>query len=168
MYNKNHQSDFANVSPFVQKDTQKLPDLLRSCGWHYMQNGVWQLKLIFSILIILFPAFASANEYQCTIKRVSSLADSGYIENKYEEPYLSKTFRVNKSTGVMTGIVQNTLGGVPKVVQAQSKDWSYKAVTHSVTNHTDVYYLFVKDLNGAQNKPFMFIQSGYIFHGLCE
>lgn len=126
------------------------------------------MKLILSILLILFPVFASANEYLCTIKRVSSLADSGYIENKYEDPYLSKTFRVNKSTGVMTGIVQNTLGGIPKVVQAQNKDWSYKTVTYSVTNHIDVYYLLVKDLNGAQHKPFMFIQSGFIFHGLCE
>lgn len=120
------------------------------------------------MLLILSPIFASANDYQCTIKGVSSLADSGHIENKYEEQYLSKTFRVNKSTGVMTGIVQNSLGGVPKVVQAQSKDWSYKAVTLSVTNHIDVYYLFVKDFNVAQRKPFMFIQSGYIFHGLCE
>jgi hypothetical protein len=33
MYNKNHQSDFANVSPFVQKDAKKAPSVLRSCGW---------------------------------------------------------------------------------------------------------------------------------------
>ena len=31
--NKNQQSDFASVSPFVHKDAQKAPSLLRSCGW---------------------------------------------------------------------------------------------------------------------------------------
>ena len=133
-----------------------------------MQNGVWHLKSIFIFLLFSFPIFVNANEYLCAIKKVSSLANSGYMENEYEEPYVGKTFRVNKSTGVMTGIIQNTLGGTPQVVQEPNKDWSYKAVTHSVTNHVDVYYLYVKDLNNAQHMPFMFIQSGYIFHGLCE
>jgi len=34
-HNKNQQSDSASVSSFVQKDAQKLPSLLRSCGWRY-------------------------------------------------------------------------------------------------------------------------------------
>jgi len=34
-HNKNQQSDFANLSPFVQKNAQKPPSLLRSCGWRY-------------------------------------------------------------------------------------------------------------------------------------
>ncbi|MFT5117713.1 MAG: hypothetical protein ACI9NY_001244 [Kiritimatiellia bacterium] len=31
MTNKNQQPDSVSVSPFVQKDAQKLPNLLRSC-----------------------------------------------------------------------------------------------------------------------------------------
>ncbi len=37
--NKNQQPDSVIVSPFVQKDAQKLPSLLRSCGWRYMQGA---------------------------------------------------------------------------------------------------------------------------------
>jgi len=36
-HNKNQQSDSASVSPFVHKDAQKAPSLLRSCGWRYKQ-----------------------------------------------------------------------------------------------------------------------------------
>jgi len=33
--NKNQQTDAMNLSFFVQKDAQKLPNTLRSCGWRY-------------------------------------------------------------------------------------------------------------------------------------
>jgi len=36
--NKNQQSDSVSMSPFVQKDAQKPPSLLRSCGWRYEFN----------------------------------------------------------------------------------------------------------------------------------
>lgn len=32
MYNNNHQSDSKRASPFVHKEAQKLPNLLRCCG----------------------------------------------------------------------------------------------------------------------------------------
>jgi hypothetical protein len=37
--NKDQQSDSVSLAPFVQKDAQKSPSLLRSCGWRYIYGA---------------------------------------------------------------------------------------------------------------------------------
>jgi len=46
-YNKNQQSDSVSVSLFVHKDAQKLPSLLRSCGWRYAAER-YEVIIIFN------------------------------------------------------------------------------------------------------------------------
>jgi D-serine dehydratase len=127
------------------------------------------MRRVIAFIALILPIFAnSSGLYVCEIKSISSLNDKGYLETKYDQPYIGKTFTVAKSSGVMSGIIQNTLGGTPKVIQHPSKDWAYKVITESTTKHKDVYYLLVQDFKHSRSKPFMFIQSGFTFHGLCQ
>lgn len=127
------------------------------------------MKQVFvSMLVFLSPLVAAENNYFCTINAVSEINKSGGITEEYKEPYKGKLFSVSKETGVMKGVLQNTLGGTPMIIQPASNDYSFKVFTKSITNHTDGYYLQIQDFKYAKAKPFMFIQSGYIFHGLCQ
>lgn len=120
------------------------------------------------LLILLSGSVLADDNYQCTINAVSSVNELGDIEQDYKQPYTGEVFEVNIKSGIMSGFLQNTLGGIPQVVQGASNDWEYKVITESITNHTDIYYLTIKDFQYASSKPFMFIQSGFIFHGICE
>ena len=132
-------------------------------------QGEFMIKLILVILQVLFSASVTAeNNYFCTINSVSKVNENGGITEEYKKPYEGESFTVSKETGVMKGGLQNTLGGTPQIIQPVSNDYEFKVFTKSVTNHTDGYYLQVKDFKYAKTKPFMFIQSGFIYHGLCQ
>lgn len=127
------------------------------------------MKHILISLLVLFSSSAAAeNNYFCTISAVSEVNENGNITEEYKKPYKGQSFSVSKETGVMKGDLQNTLGGTPQVIQPASHDYTFKVFTKSVTNHTDGYYLQIKDFKYAKSKPFIFIQSGYIYHGLCQ
>ena len=127
------------------------------------------IKHILVGLLVLFSASVVAeNNYFCTINAVSEVNENGGISVEYKQPYKGASFSVSKETGVMKGFLQNTLGGTPQIIQPVSNDYSFKVFTKSVTNHIDGYYLQIKDFKYAKTKPFMFIQSGFIFHGLCQ
>jgi len=126
-------------------------------------------KLIIICLLALFSSYVSAdNNYFCTISAVSEVNKSGGISEEYKKPYKGESFSVSKETGVMKGYIQNTYGGTPQIIQPISNDYAFKVFTKSVTNHIDGYYLQIKDFKHTKTKPFMFIQSGFIFHGLCQ
>ena len=127
------------------------------------------IKLILVSLLVLSSASVFAeNNYFCTISAVSEVNENGGITEEYKNPYKGQSFSVSKETGVMKGELQNNLGGTPQVIQPVSNDYKFKVFTKSVTNHTDGYYLQIKDFKYAKTKPFMFIQSGFIYHGLCQ
>lgn len=125
-------------------------------------------KLLALIILQTICGHAIAEErYVCTIKGVSSVTNTGDLRKKYQEPYIEKQFSVAKGTGIMEGILQNSFGGNPIVVQPASKDLAYKVLTKSNTDHNDVYYLNIQDFKHTKSKPFIFVQSGFIFHGTC-
>lgn len=127
------------------------------------------LKHILAGLLVLSSASVTAeNNYFCTINAVSVVNENGTIVEEYKRPYKDQSFSVSKETGVMKGDLQNDLGGIPQIIQPVSNDYSFKVFTKSVTNHVDGYYLQIKDFKYAKSKPFMFIQSGFIYHGLCQ
>ena len=127
------------------------------------------MKYILVILALFLAEISIAeNHYFCTINAVSGLSASGDISVEYTKPYKGQSFSVSKVTGLMQGFLQNDLGGTPEIIQQAGKDYSFKVFTKSITKHTDGYYLQIQDFEHALSKPFMYIQSGYIYHGLCE
>jgi hypothetical protein len=148
---------------------QKLRHFLRRLSWALCNQGEFMIKLILVSLIVLFSASVTAEKnYFCTINAVSEVNENGGITEVYITPYKGESFSVSEETGVMKGFLQNTLGGTPEIIQPVSNDYEFKVFTKSVTNHTDGYYFQVKDFKWAKTKPFMFIQSGFIYHGLCQ
>ena len=132
-------------------------------------QGKFMIKHIFASLLVLSSATVFAeNNYFCTINAVSDVNENGGITEEYKKPYKGLSFSVSKETGEMKGELQNTLGGTPQIIQPVSNDYSFKVFTKSVTNHTDGYYLQIKDFRHAKSKSFIFIQSGFIYHGLCQ
>ena len=124
--------------------------------------------ILVSLLVLFSASVAAENNYFCTINAVSEVNENGGINEEYKKPYKGESFSVSKETGIMKGVLQNTLGGTPQIIQPVSNDYSFKVFTKSVTNHTDGYYFQIKDFKYAKTKPFMFIQSGFIYHGLCQ
>jgi hypothetical protein len=123
----------------------------------------------FLAFVIFLPLLSKAeNNYFCTIKAASEVNEAGSLAVRFEKPYEGQSFSVSKETGVIQGALQNTLGGTPVIIQPAGEDYSFKVFTKSSTNHSDGYYLQVRDFKYANSKPFMFIQSGFIFHGTCD
>jgi len=126
-------------------------------------------KIIIISILVFFSGYVSAgSNYFCTISAVSQVNERGGISEDYKKPYKGESFSVSKETGVMKGYIQNTNGGTPQIIQPVSNDYAFKVFTKSVTIHVDGYYLQIKDFKHSKTKPFMFIQSGFIFHGLCH
>ncbi|MBI4005993.1 MAG: hypothetical protein HY356_04940 [Gammaproteobacteria bacterium] len=93
--------------------------------------------LISLTLILICQLSAFAAEYECTIKDVLRLSDTGaFVTHGWSANYLNRKFLVDRDTGKVTGttalkarLVNYDLDYIPQVLDYGDKSDSFKAIT---------------------------------------
>lgn len=125
--------------------------------------------------LVLTPCAAvAADDYRCTIERLSLAAgDSGATYDLNRKSYVGKQFTVERTSGLMAGVLKNSYVTKPQVVDRGSKDNSFKVVTTMRVEQgagagSNIYALTVLEYEQGPKKPFVFLNNEMVFFGHCE
>lgn len=129
-------------------------------------------QLMFAALLLPLYAFASPENYSCTIKQILELNEKGGFL-KHEgifKSLLGGIFTIDRNTGKMSGLPFSTESYKSIVVLDKGgKDNSYKAIVISHEPNIWVKYIHVAEQQPGREKPFWGTDDGNkIFSGFCE
>lgn len=130
-------------------------------------------RLIF--LLLFFPAatYAHAQDYKCTINRLSVAGDE---DDKFtthsKKIYIGKEFTVERRTGVMSGSLKNSFLTAPEVVDFGSTENSFKVVAtmrreQGIGEGSNVFSLVINEFVAEPRKPFIFLENDRVYLGTC-
>jgi hypothetical protein len=128
---------------------------------------------LFSAALTTGTAIAGDN-YRCTIERLSLAGgDSGAIYDVRKKNYVGKQFTVERTSGLMTGVLRNSYATRPQVIDRGSKENSYKVVTtmrreQGAGAGSNIYALTVLEYEQGTKKPFIFLENEAVYFGYCE
>ena len=133
-------------------------------------------KLLISVIPLMFvPLSAYASEFQCSIKHVLRLNETGaFVTHEWATNYQNREFTVDRATGKVTGTtaLKVRLGNfnqeyAPQLLTSDKSNDSYKAIT--LYEKTGQYALL--QINGAgEGNPRPFLYHTYIdmiLTGVC-
>lgn len=128
------------------------------------------MKIICLVLAILLSGYAAADidAYKCTVNSSGALKDNGDISpSDFSKMQVGKEFVVDKGTGrIKGGLSNDNAFGEPQVLDYGSSEQAFKVIT-IYKPMTTVKYLYIQEFNKSEKKPFMYIDGGYIYYGLC-
>ncbi len=111
--------------------------------------------------------------YVCTIEHLQSIsARNEKVVAMLNRDYLKKEFTVERRTGFMSGVLNNSYITRPEVIDFGSNENSYKVVTTLRKNQgagagSNIHALVINEYDGGPTKPFVFMDNGDIFLGTC-
>jgi hypothetical protein len=135
-----------------------------------MKQGI----AILSALVLTSGTAVAGNDYRCTIERLSLAGgDSGAVYDLHKKDYVGKQFTIERTSGVMAGVLKNPYVTKPQVIDMGSKENSFKAVTtmrleQGAGAGSNVYALTVLEYEQGKKKPFVFLNNEMVFFGHCE
>jgi hypothetical protein len=129
---------------------------------------------VFLLLAIAVRVVNAAEDYICTIERLSlASGDAGARYDLLREVYAGKQFSVERSSGLITGVLKNSYRTKPQVIDRGSNKNSYKVVTTMTIEQgfgagSNVSVLVVNEYEPGVKKPFVFLQNEAVYLGRCE
>ena len=131
------------------------------------------VAIIFASALTTGTATAS-DDYRCTIDRVSlAQGDSGATYDLYKRNYVGKQFTIERTSGLMAGVLKNSYATRPQVIDRGSKENSYKVVTtmrieQGAGAGSNIHALTVLEYEQGTKKPFVYLNNEAVFFGHCE
>lgn len=134
-------------------------------------------KVMLGVILIHFFAVGAAkanDDYRCVIERVSlAQGDAGSDYEQYRSSFVGKEFTVERASGLMAGILKNSIMTRPEVIDSGSKGNSYKVVStlrkeQGLGSGSNIYALTILEYTDTPKKPFVFLWNAAIFFGYCE
>lgn len=117
---------------------------------------------------------AEAPDYLCTVKQVKPIF-SDELDMFSGKEFIGTSFRVDRSTGVMSGRLQNAFTSTPIVIDQGDQDNGMKVITgmtkaESIGPGTTASLLYVQEFIDSPDKPFYFLHTSTesIFVGTCN
>ena len=113
------------------------------------------------------------NDYRCRIERVyGTEPDESPVVASERKRTVGSEFTVERRTGVLAGALKNAFATQPVVIDAGSRDNSFKAVTtmrldQGAGRGSSVYTLVVKEYVDSSKKPFVFLSDDIVYFGTC-
>jgi hypothetical protein len=128
----------------------------------------------------LLGALASATtlavalpDYRCSIERVHGVApDTDPVIIQERKLKIGREFNVERTTGMMVGVLKNSFATRPQVIDKGSKDNAFKAVTtmrldQGAGSGSAVYTLVINEYRESAKKPFVFLSGDIVYFSNC-
>lgn len=128
-----------------------------------------KLRCIFTLLFLLpSSGLYAEGTYDCTVKKVLSLSDEGFIEKTDGNYGVGKRFIVDKSTGVMQGQLSNNGPFVKlEILNDGNAMQSFAAITKNRSTRL-ASYIYVQEFSKNNLKPFFYVDLHLIYSGTCS
>jgi hypothetical protein len=129
---------------------------------------------MFLAAVFMAGVAQAGSDYRCTIGRVSlAQGDTGHIYDLYKQKYVGKEFSIERVSGLMAGVLNNSFGTKPQVIDAGSKNNSYKVISTmrsgaGADSASGIYALTVLEYKKSSKKPFVYLHNDMVFFGECE
>lgn len=112
----------------------------------------------------------SDKRYRCTVESVAVPPQTSRAQADYlKKQHVGGIFVVERRTGVMSGVLDNSYGTKPRVIDHGSAETSYKVVNTIPKERTggNIYALVVNEYVRGETKPFVFMLNDEIYFGTC-
>lgn len=129
---------------------------------------------MFFATVFMVGVAQAGRDYRCTIARVSlAQGDTGSTYDLYKRNYIGKEFTIERESGLMAGVIKNSYGTKPQVIDNGSKSNSYKVVTimrpgDGAGAGSNIHALTVLEYEETSKKPFIYLHTDMVFFGQCE
>lgn len=109
------------------------------------------------------------NSYECVIEEISN----SYDVKNLETYYLGRTFNVDRSTGIMSGVLKNDYVNKPLIIDPGSKDNGFKVINYlkigeGLGSGSNVYSLIIEEYQSKPIKSFTYMDNAMVFRGNCK
>ena len=132
------------------------------------------IRMVFIFFLILFPAkvIAGNDGYICIISEIRELGVTGSLpphKGIYSQ-LIGSSFSINRSTGQVIGLHFSTEAyREAKILDRGSKSNAFKLMITSYPPNILVKYIYVKELQESEDKPFWGSADGdNIYAGICK
>ena len=130
--------------------------------------------LVTTAMLTFARGVVASDDYRCTIERVvTPTHDSDSVQKMLTAQYVSKSFTVERRTGLMAGALKNSFEKPPLVVDQGSKANSYKVIATLKVGEpgvvgSSVKVLVVNEFSAGAKKPFLYLDLDVVYSGTCE
>lgn len=121
------------------------------------------------VAVLLQPLEASAQSsaaYKCTVKNAYALKDGKLFPHQLLSSYVNKEFVVDRANGRMLGTLSSALWETVKVLDAGSKEQSFKAIYVS-GGYVQVRLLVIREFETSGSKDFTIADNDNVLTGIC-
>lgn len=128
-----------------------------------------KLRCLFILFSILpsSPIYAEGI-YDCTVKNVLSLSDTGEFKKMDGKYGIGKRFMVDRATGEMKGqLMNNQALDKLELLNEGNSFQSFAAITKNRSTRLGSY-IYVQEFSKKTLKPFYYVDLHHIYSGTCS
>ncbi|QPD02489.1 MAG: hypothetical protein Nkreftii_000263 [Candidatus Nitrospira kreftii] len=110
---------------------------------------------------------AGQEGYVCRIDAFSRLQNDGTMNSDTKDPIVSKEFTVDRRSGKILGRYLSSNGFDTEVLDAGSKQQSFKVIAKNSFGFLHILYLEIMEFSDQLPKPFLLIAGSAVYSGRC-
>ena len=130
------------------------------------------MRILILGAIFLANSFVYAqkiNSYECVIEEISN----SYDVKNLETYYLGRTFNVDRSTVIMSGVLKNDYVNKLLIIYISYKDNGFKVINYlkigeGLGSGSNVYSLIIEEYQSKPIKSFTYMDNAMVFRGNCK
>jgi hypothetical protein len=128
-----------------------------------------KIKSLLLFCFILLPSLSNAeNVYDCTVKNVLSLSETGIFEKMDSNYGIGKRFIIDRSTGEMKGqLANNEALSKLELLNEGNSIQSFAAISKNGSSRL-ASYIYVQEFSKNNLKPFFYVDLHLIYSGTCS
>jgi hypothetical protein len=125
--------------------------------------------IVFSIGLLVSPAFGGTESYVCSVSSLKTLRDDGALTaDNPKDPITGQEFTVDRITGKIIGKYLESTGYQTRVLDSGSDQQSFKMIGTSSPGYLHVLYLQIDEFRKARLKPFVLVDNSLVYSGTCQ
>ncbi|WP_126257778.1 hypothetical protein [Bradyrhizobium sp. LVM 105] len=118
------------------------------------------------LLQTLEASARSSAAYKCTVKNAYALKDGKLVPHQLLSSFVNKEFVVDRANGRMLGTFSSALWETVKVLDAGSREQSFKAIYVS-GGFVQVRLLVIREFDTSTSKDFTIAENDDVLTGIC-
>lgn len=124
------------------------------------------LSALFTVLLSS-RAYAAQEGYVCHIDAFSRLQNDGTMNLDTTDPIVGKEFTVDRRSGEVLGRYISSNGFRTEVLDAGSKQQSFKVIAKNSFGFLHIMYLEIMEFSDQLSKPFLLVIGSVVYSGRC-